>query len=462
MANLETTILRNLIHNDNFTRLAIPFLKPEYFDESHRFIFNQIANFVHKYNKLPSQEAFMIELSDAIDGRVDTGEVSEVVNEMFIPNEIDLGWILDHTEKWCQDRAIFLAVMESITIIDGKHEELTPNALPDLLTKALAVCFDSSIGHHYFENSEERYDSYHAVESKLPFDIEMLNTITKGGVPPKSLNCWLASTGVGKSLVMCHQSAAALSAGKDVLYITMEMAEERIAERIDANLMNVELDNLRSLSKDMFNSKIKKISDKTNGTLIIKEYPTGSAHAGHFRALLDDLKLKKNFRPNIIFIDYINICASSRMKGLSGNVNTYSLVKSIAEELRGLAVEQNVPIFTATQSNRSALNNSDMDLDNVSESFGLPATVDFMAAIISTEELEKLGQIMFKQLKNRYSDSNSNKRFVVGINRGKMKLYDVEASAQSLVQGGLGSNQNSAPVNTFGSNEKKDFSGFKM
>ena len=461
MVEFETTVLRNLLNNDEFTRQAIPFLKPEYFEESHRFIFSEIAKFVGKYNKLPTEEAFMIDLSDAINGSVDSGEVSSIVNEIFIPREIDLGWILDHTEKWCQDRAIFLAVMESITIIDGKHDSLSPNALPELLSKALAVSFNRSIGHHYINDSETRFDSYHAVESKMPFDIEMLNTITKGGVPRKSLNCWLASTGVGKSLVMCHQSAAALTAGRNVLYITMEMAEERIAERIDANLMNVELDNLGDLSREMYNTKIKKISDKTKGQLIIKEYPTGSAHAGHFRALLDDLKLKKNFTPNVIFIDYINICASSRMAGLSGNVNTYSLVKSIAEELRGLAVEQNVPIFTATQSNRSALNNSDMDLDNVSESFGLPATVDFMAAIISTEELEKLGQIMFKQLKNRYSDNNVNKRFVVGINRAKMKLYDVEDSAQSLVQGGSPPPADGA-FNRFGSSEKKDFTAFKM
>jgi len=461
MANLETTILRNLINEESFTRQVVPFLKSEYFDESHRFVFDQIVKFVNKYNSLPSREAFLIDAGEALTGAVDAAEVTEIVGEIFEPQEVDRKWLMDSTEKWCQDRAIFLAIMEGISIIDGKHKTLTKNALPDLLSQALAVTFDHRVGHDYLDEAKSRYDFYHMEEKRMPFDLELFNDITKGGLPNKTLNVALAGTGVGKSLFMCHCAGANLSAGKNVLYITMEMAEERIAERIDANLMNVTIDQLETLPREMFETKVQKIANKTNGKLIVKEYPTGSAHTGHFRALLNDLKLKRNFEPDIIYIDYLNICSSSRMKGLGGSVNTYSLIKSIAEEIRGLAVEFDVPIVTATQTTRSGYGNTDVGLEDTSESFGLPATADFMFALISNEELEKLGQIMVKQLKNRYNDPGHNKRFVIGVDRAKMKLYDVEASAQNLI-GGSAPQQDTGPINSFGSNEKKDYTDFKF
>ena len=350
--------------------------------------------------------------------------------------------------------------MESISIIDGKHKTLTPNALPDLLRDALGVSFDTNIGHDYIENFEERYEFYHRDEGRLPFDLEYFNTITKGGVPNKTLNVILAGTGVGKSLFMCHCASANLLEGKNVLYITMEMAEERIAERIDANTMNLPIDQLETIPKQMFESKVHKIAQKTSGKLIVKEYPTGAAHTGHFRALLNELETKRKFKPDVIYIDYLNICASSRMKGLGGSVNTYSLVKSIAEEIRGLAMEFDVPIFTATQTTRSGFGNTDVGLEDTSESFGLPATADLMFALISTDELEQLNQIMVKQLKNRYNDPNKNKRFVIGVDRARMKLYDVEQSAQADVL-------NEAPIpdkplNSFGDRERADFTGFNV
>ena len=354
----------------------------------------------------------------------------DIVPQLFTGEKVDDKWLIDTTEKWCQDRAIYLAIMESISIIDGKHEQLTKGALPDLLTKALGVGFDLKVGHDYVENAGERYEFYHTEEDRLPFDLEYFNSITKGGVPRKTLNIALAGTGVGKSLFMCHVASSALVQGYNVLYITMEMAEERIAERIDANLLDVPIDQLDKLPKNTFSLKVQDIARKTSGKLIIKEYPTGSAHAGHFRALLNELKLKRQFEPDLIFIDYLNICASSRMKGMGGAINSYSYIKAIAEELRGLAVEFDLPIFSATQTTRSGYSNSDIGLEDTSESFGLPATADLMFALISTEELEQQGQFMVKQLKNRYNDPTMNKRFIIGIDRNKMKLFDVEIKAQ--------------------------------
>ena len=415
-------------------RKVLPFIKPDYFEGVYRILFKEVGKFVAKYNKLPSAESFKIEL-DQSDKLTDDqyNMAMDIVPQLFTKNESDEQWLMDTTEKWCQDRAIYNAIMESISIIDGKHETLNKGALTDLLTKALGVGFDLTVGHDYIENVEDRYEFYHRDEDRIPFDIEFFNKITKGGVPNKTLNIALAGTGVGKSLYMCHVAANALTDGRDVLYITMEMAEERIAERIDANLLNVPIDQLDKLSKDMFTTKVADIARKTTGKLIIKEYPTGAAHSGHFRALLNELKLKRQFEPDIIFIDYLNICSSSRMKGLGGAINTYSYVKAIAEELRGLAVEYDVPIFSATQTTRSGFSNSDVGLEDTSESFGLPATADLMFALISTEELEQKGEIMVKQLKNRYNDPTVHKRFVIGVDRSKMRLFDVEEDSQNLV-----------------------------
>jgi archaellum biogenesis ATPase FlaH len=379
---------------------------------------------------------------------------------VFTPEKVNDDWLIDNTEKWCQDRAIYLAIMESINIIDGKHQSLTKQALPEILSDALGVCFDTNVGHDYIDNSDERFEFYHTVEDRLPFDLENFNAITKGGLPNKTLNVALAGTGVGKSLFMCHVGAGALMQGKNVLYITMEMSEERIAERIDANLFNLPIDQLEKLNKQMFDNKIAKIAQKNIGKLIVKEYPTGAAHTGHFRALLNELKLKKDFIPDIIFIDYLNICSSSRMKGLGGSINTYSYIKSIAEEMRGLAVEFNVPIMTATQTTRSGFSNTDVGLEDTSESFGLPATADLMFALVSTEELDKLGQIMVKQLKNRYNDPTYKKRFVVGVDRAKMRLYDVEESAQTLTDDipVFDNSDSGKSIKT----ERKDYSDFKV
>lgn len=436
MINLEQVILRHLLTDEPYMRKVLPFIKPEYFQGVYNQLFKQIAKYVAKYNKLPTQESLKIDIDQSEKFNPDQYTAALEILPVIFDRETAKAndkWLADNTEKWCQDRAIHNAIMESISIIDGKHKELTKNALPDLLTKALAVSFDANIGHDYVDNVSDRYDFYHEQEERIPFDLEYFNKITKGGLPNKTLNVALAGTGVGKSLFMCHVAADAMTQGRNVLYITMEMAEERIAERIDANLLDIPLDQLETLSKEMLVDKVHNIAGKNNGKLIVKEYPTGSAHTGHFRALLNELKLKRDFVPEMIFIDYLNICASSRMKGMGGSINSYTYIKAIAEELRGLAVEFEVPIITATQTTRSGYSNSDVGLEDTSESFGLPATADLMFALISSEELESLGQIMVKQLKNRYNDPSSNKRFVVGVDRSKMKLFDVDDAEGGLI-----------------------------
>ena len=418
--------------SEKYLRKALPFLKSEYFASEDAIIFNEIKEFVLKYNKAPTYDALLIEIDSA--DRITEDQFKKCKSEIEswdLKNyeEPDEAWIVDQTEKFCQEKAIYQAMMKSIEIMNDKGGTLQKGAIPHLLTEALSVTFDPNIGHDYFENFEERFEFYHRVEDKIPFDLDFFNKITKGGLPNKTLNIALAGTGVGKSLFMCHCAAANLNIGKNVLYITLEMAEEKIAERIDANLLNVAVDDLEKLSKDMYEKKIRNVRSKTNGKLIVKEYPTATASSNHFRSLLNELRLKKSFTPDIIYIDYLNICTSARIKA-GVNVNSYTLVKAIAEELRGLAVEFNVPIVSATQTTRSGFSNTDVGLEDTSESFGLPATADFMFALISTENLEQLGQIMVKQLKNRYNDPTSNKRFVLGIDRAKMKLYDVENSAQ--------------------------------
>ena len=436
MSDMQNVVLRAFFTNEEYMRKVVPFMQPEYFEGVHRTIFKEFVGYVAQYSNIPSMEAFRITMQECGNFNEDTFRVAvDMLPSLFeADRDTDIKWLMDQTEKWCQDRALFNAVMESISIIDGKHQTLTKNALPDILTKALAVTFDTNIGHDYLQDAESRYDFYHEAEERLPFDLEYLNKITKGGLPNKSLNIILAGTGVGKSLFMCHCAASALSQGKNVLYITMEMAEERIAERIDANLLDTSLDQIESLSKNVFVNKVNTIAAKTQGKLIIKEYPTGQAHTGHFRALLNELKLKKKFSPDIVFVDYLNICASSRMKGLGGSVNTYSLIKSIAEEMRGLAVEFNLPIVSATQTTRSGYSSSDPGLEDTSESFGLPATADLMLALVSNDELQALNQILVKQLKNRYNDPNVHKRFVIGVDRSKMRLSDVEDADKDLVQ----------------------------
>ena len=431
--NIEQTILRNLLTDEKYMRKVLPFIKPDYFQGVYRTLFKEAGKYVAKYNKLPTSETLIIELQESSNISNEQFQMStDIIPQLFTTEEIDHDWLLDSTEKWCQDRAIHNAIMESISIIDGKHDKLTKGALPDLLSKALGVAFDTNVGHDYVENAEERYEFYHTEEDRISFDLEFFNKITKGGVPNKTLNIALAGTGVGKSLFMCHVAASALVDGKNVLYITMEMAEERIAERIDANLLNIPIDQLDKMSKDMFTKKVEDLSRKTTGKLIVKEYPTGSAHAGHFRGLLNELKLKRRFEPDIIFIDYLNICSSSRMKAMGGSINSYTYIKAIAEELRGLAVEFELPIFSATQTTRSGYSNTDIGLEDTSESFGLPATADLMFALISTEELEREGQMMVKQLKNRYNDPTQNKRFVIGVDRSKMRLFDVDENDQTL------------------------------
>ena len=432
--NIEQTILRNLLTEEKFMRRVLPFIKPDYFQGVYQQLFKEVGKFVGKYNKLPTLETFKIELdqSDRFNDE-QYAHAMEVLPNIFSKEQIDEQWLLNTTEKWCQDRAIHNAIMESISIIDGKHKDLTKNALPDLLSKALGVSFDTNIGHDYIENVDSRYEFYHEQEERIPFDLEYFNKITKGGLPNKTLNVALAGTGVGKSLFMCHVAANALTQGRNVLYITMEMAEERIAERIDANLLDVPIDQLENLSKQVFKDRIGQVAARTNGKLIIKEYPTGSANAAHFRALLNELKLKKNFVPEIIFIDYLNICASSRMKAMGGSINSYTYIKAIAEELRGLAVEFAVPIVTATQTTRTGYSSSDPGLEDTSESFGLPATADLMFALIANDELNALGQIMVKQLKNRYNDPTMYKRFVVKVDRSKMRLEDADDPTGELV-----------------------------
>jgi len=428
---IETTILRNLIFTEEYYRKVVPFLKADYFQEYHeKIIFEEIADFASKYDKVPTQEVLAINIQNRNDLTDDAFQDSLSTVSSFSNEWVDYEWLLDSTEKWCQDRAIYIALMQSIKIADGGDKKVSRDAIPSILQEALAVSFDEHIGHDYIEQASERYDFYHRKEEKVPFDLEKFNFITKGGLSNKTLNVALAGTGVGKSLFMCHAAAAALSENYNVLYITCEMAEEKIAERIDANLLNVAVKDITELPEVLFTSKVQEIARKTRGKLIIKEYPTASAHAGHFRALLSDLKLKKDFKPDIIFVDYLNICASARYKGAV--VNSYTYVKAIAEELRGLAVEANLPIVSATQTTRSGYGNSDPDLTDTSESFGLPATADFMFALISTEELEQQGRLMVKQLKNRYSDLATSRKFMVGIDRSKMRLYDVADDASEI------------------------------
>ena len=459
MERVETTILRSLAFNEEYSRKVLPFIRTEYFtDYTEKVVFEEICQFIFKYNKLPTTEILGVEIENRSDLNENTyKEVTEYVSKLD-SSHLDVKWLSDTTEKWCRDKAIYLALMESISIVDGKDSKKTKDAIPSILSDALAVSFDTNVGHDYLQDYDQRYDFYHQSEEKIPFDLDFFNKVTKGGIPNKTLNIALAGTGVGKSLFMCHFASSVLLRGKNVLYITLEMAEERIAERIDANLLNIDIQEIEKLPRQMFETKVTNLAKKTQGTLIIKEYPTASAHSGHFKSLLNELALKKSFKPDIIFIDYLNICASSRFKG-GNNINSYTLIKSIAEELRGLAVEFNVPIMSATQTTRSGYASSDPELTDTSESFGLPATADLMFALISTEELEELGQIMVKQLKNRYSSTDKYKRFVIGIDRSKMRLYDCEQSAQKDI---LDSGQDEDFVYDDKPKIKKSFDGFKF
>ena len=465
---LETTILKNLVYSEEYTRKVLPFIHVDYFsDNKEKIVFNLVSEFVNKYKTLPTHEALVIDLKDSktlndIEVKGALNLLEEINQNKKEPTEQQ--WLVEQTEKFCQDKAIYNAIMESVSILDDTKSTKSKGEIPKLLSNALGVSFDSNVGHDYINDSSSRFDFYHKQESRIPFDIDLLNKITKGGLPNKTLNICLAGTGVGKSMFMCHVAASCLSQGQNVLYITLEMAEERIAERIDANLLNVSMNDLHSMTKSDYDRKFDTLKSKTHGKLIIKEYPTASANSLHFRSLLNELHLKKNFQPQIIFIDYLNICASSRIKP-GANVNSYSYIKAIAEELRGLAVEFNVPIVSATQTTRSGFSNTDVGLEDTSESFGLPATADFMFALISTEELEQLNQLMVKQLKNRYGDPNIYKRFVIGVDRSKMKLYDAEQSAQQDIVDS-GQVQDDKPINTFGNREnkfgKKKFEGFKV
>ena len=458
MDNVELLILKNLLHNEEYVRKVIPFIKADYFEDlTQKIVFEEVSSFIEQYNKPATKEILTIEAekrSDINDSSFK--DVTKLISSLDDePSEFE--WLINTTEKWCRDRAIYLALMESIQLADGKDDTKGRDAIPTILSDALAVSFDSHVGHDYLIDYEERYESYHRKEDKIPFDLEFFDKITKGGIPNKTLNIALAGTGVGKSLFMCHFASSVLLQGKNVLYITLEMAEEKIAERIDANLLNVNIQDIVDLPKVMFGDKVTSLTKKTQGSLIIKEYPTASAHSGHFRALLNELALKKSFKPDIIFIDYLNICASSRYR-TNNNVNSYSYIKAIAEELRGLAVEANLPIVSATQTTRSGFASSDVDLTDTSESFGLPATADLMFALISTEELEDLNQIMVKQLKNRYNDPTINKRFVIGIDRAKMRLYDCEQKAQNdIVDSGQDEEYNEKE-----SKLKKSFAEFKF
>ena len=465
--NIEATILSNLLHNEEFARKSIVFLKEEYFhDATEKAVFHEIQKFYSKYNDVPSREALQINVDERPDlSSTIYDEASALINSL---GKIDNNqqWLLDETEKFCKDKAVYNAIMESIEIIDGKHKKKTDGAIPELLSDALAVTFDTHIGHDFLEDSDDRYEFYHTREEKIPFDIEYLNKITQGGVTRKSLNILMAGTGVGKTIGMCHMAASNLTIGKNVLYVTMEMAEERIAERIDANLLDIELNRLKDLTKVMYERKMEQLKQKVKGKIIIKEFPTSQAHTGHIRHLLNELSLKKDFKPDIIYVDYLNICASQRLVG-SQSVNSYTYVKAIAEELRGLAVEYNVPIWSATQTTRSGFGNSDVGLEDTSESFGLPATADLFLALIQTEELEELNQIMVKQLKNRHGDIAINRRFVIGIDKPKMKWYDAEQSAQEDIIGTTsvtsGPRSYEEAESMFSSaNKKKAFKDFKM
>jgi len=432
---IEQTILRNLIFNEDFTRKTLPFINEIYFPKrEEKILFQEIDNFVQKYKNLPTKETILIELNNRKDINEEENKVVKELLNTLNPEEVDEKWLLDTTEKFCKDRAVHNAVLDGIKILDKKDTKRTPEAIPGILADALAVSFDNHIGHDYIQDAESRFKYYHTKEKKYQFDLSYFNRITKGGVPSKTLNIALAGTGVGKSLFMCHCASAYLAQGLNVLYITLEMAEERIAERIDANLLDTTIDDLHALPKDIYDSKLLKVKNKTNGQLIIKEYPTASAHSGHFRALFNELALKKSFRPDVVFIDYLNICASARFKG--GNISSYFYIKAIAEELRGLAVEFNVPIFSATQTTRTGFVSTDIGLEDTAESFGLPATADFMFALQSNEELEQLGQMKVKQLKNRYNDPAMFRSFIVGVDRAKMKLYDVDNTSQNIVDKG--------------------------
>ena len=431
---IEKTTLKNLLYNEDYTRKVLPFLKPEYFeDRSERIVFSEIQKFIDQYNKRPTKETLQIDIGKRKD--LNEEEYKRIVELISTLNkeDIDLDWLVNTTEKFCKDRAVHNAVMDGIHILDGKDKKHTPEAIPEILRDALSVSFDRNVGHDYLSDIERRFDFYHKKENRIPFDLDYFNKVTKGGLPTKTLNVALAGTGVGKTLFMCHQAASALAQNKNVLYITMEMAEERIAERIDANLLNISMEDLHMLNRKLFNDKITSLQSKTTGTLIIKEYPTASAGVNHYRALVNELALKRTFKPDLIFVDYINICASSRFKPGS-NVNSYTYVKAIAEEMRGLAVELDVPIVTATQTTRSGFVSSDIGLEDTSESFGLPATADFMFALISSEELERAGQMLVKQLKNRYNDPTVNRKFIIGVDRARMKLFDIEQQAQNLIQ----------------------------
>ena len=460
MDSVEFLILRNLIHNEEYVRKVIPFIKADYFEDTNqKVVFEEIISFVQEYNQPATKEILCIEAEKRQDINDSSfKEITTLISNLDEqPSEFD--WLVNTTEKWCRDRAIYLALMESIQLADGKEEQKGRDAIPTILSEALSVSFDTHIGHDYLIDYEQRFESYHRKEDKIPFDLEFFDRITKGGLPNKTLNIALAGTGVGKSLFMCHFASSVLLQGKNVLYITLEMAEEKIAERIDANLLNVNIQDITDLPKQMFESKITNLTQKTQGTLIVKEYPTASAHSGHFKALLQELALKKSFKPDIIFIDYLNICASSRYRAGS-NVNSYSYIKAIAEELRGLAVEANLPIVSATQTTRSGFASSDVHLTATSESFGLPATADLMFALISTEDLEGLNQIMVKQLKNRYNDPTISKRFVVGIDRAKMRLYDCEQKAQEDIIDSGQDEMEQKPVKKLA--ESWSFSDFKF
>jgi replicative DNA helicase len=465
MNRLEQTILKNLIYNEEYSRKVLPFIRSDYFsDNIEKTVFKEVFEFTNHYKNPPTHEALVINFTEKKDvsEEVVKGAIG-LLNELNQAKEepTETPWLIDQTEKFCQDKAIYNAIMESVGILDSKSHNKSKGEIPQLLSDALGVSFDNTVGHDYINDSDARYEAYHKVESRIRFDLDLFNKITKGGLPIKTLNIALAGTGVGKSLFMCHVASSCLSQGHNVLYITMEMAEEKIAERIDANLLNIDLNELHTLSKDDYERKFSALKSKTHGKLIIKEYPTASASVLHFRALLNDLAIKKNFKPDIIFIDYLNICCSARIKP-GANVNSYSYIKSIAEELRGLAVENALPIVSATQTTRSGFSSSDPGLEDTSESFGLPATADFMFALVSNEELEALGQILVKQLKNRYGDPNDYKRFVLGIDRAKMRLYDAEPSAQADI---VDAGQEDKPLNTFGNREskfKKNFEGMKV
>ena len=459
MERIETTAIKHLIHNEEYTRKVLPFLKEEYFSDRHeQILFREIEKFVSKYNNLPTKESLSIEINSNKSVNDDEyKKITDIISTLD-PVKVDLNWLVDTTEKFCKDRAIHNAILGGIQILDGKDKEHTPEYLPEMLSNALAVSFDQKVGHDYLEDSKERYDFYKTKEERLELDLDYFNKITRGGIPSKTLNICLAGTGVGKTMFMTHLASSILLQGKNVLYITMEMAEERIAERIDANLLNVGMSDLEELPYQMYETKINKVQSKTTGKLIIKEYPTASAHTGHFKSLINELALKKSFKPDIVFIDYLNICSSSRFKAGS-NVNSYTYIKSIAEELRGLAVENDIPIFSATQTTRAGFVSSDVGLEDTSESFGLPATADFMFALISSEELEEKNQIMVKQLKNRYNDPTLNRKFIIGVDRSKMRLYDVEQVAQEdLVDSG----QDKSSTITSKFEKQGKFSDFKI